>query len=333
MIRRMSADSASVPSELQVSRAVLARRLGRLKTELAKLSEEESHMVEEPSVRPGLTRLFQAADRLAAAVQIKDMAGELALFEHFDAQTLDVLISAADSILRAPVWNVESSYDMARRIELEIELTGRRVLLSPSYEWRTPDLENLVVAAESSRRAIELELHIVKQRREVDSIVGDVQQAAGITADTQLATAFSHYGEDETRSANRFRLAAIGVLIAVSGFSIYTAINIPVSLGSSLAHLGIAASGLAAFGYLARESNQHRNVGRWAGIISVQLRTLGAFSADMNHEQREHLRAHFGRRVFAELSPTGDMKDPGTDLVPTIQAAQDLIKLLRGLPG
>ncbi|QNE20186.1 hypothetical protein F1D05_22590 [Kribbella qitaiheensis] len=197
--------------------------------------------------------------------------------------------------------------------------------------WDKTDLNSLYSAAKSSMNGTRLEQEIVASRTKVNLIVEDVQQAAGVVADGELASAFNDYQKTEIKSANYFRGAAIGLLVAVMAFSIYSATKLPPSLGSSLAHLGIAVSGLAAFAYLARESAQHRNAGRWAAIMSVQLKTLSAYSADMTVAEREELRGVFGRRVFSELPSSSKEPQQGlTDIAPTLQALIDVIKSVRG---
>jgi hypothetical protein len=306
----------------------LARRLKILDTIASDFIDTDD---DQQNIADWLT-LLRAIRRVMTIVNYHDESSQYWIVEAAQTSYLEKLVTQIQTALGSKP-SPSAILELARQLELFTETTTR--LVRPGNDeaiWNITRLQEIRDEAETARRSVEVQQMLLQQVERVDSIVEDVQQAAGMTADSALTTAFSSYAEDEKRLANRFRTLGIGVLSTIAAFAIYTTINVPSGLGSSLAHLGIAASGLALFSYLAHESSQHRNAARWADIMSVQLRTLGAFTADMNTEQRESLRAQFGSRVFAEPSPV-DSKLPASDLGSTVQAASDLIKLMRGGPA
>lgn len=296
------------------------------------LAGEESGGAEES----GLQRLLGAVNRLRSMVRFTAKEGENI---SFDPLTVATLTTTVANLINQNAWSSTYTLEIASEIETHIKDQIRRYLdeleKQESRLLHTPfglSLRQVEREATMAIDGIRLERHFLSQRERLDAIVDDAQQAAGTVADSELATAFNTYEKAEAKTANYFRRGALGVLLGVLALSVYSSIKLPTNLGSSLAHLGIALSGLAAFAYLARESSQHRNSARWAAIMAVQLKTIGAFSSDMSTEQREELRAYFGRRVFSELPAVqGSEKDPR--LTPdSVQAVIEILKSLRGNP-
>ena len=309
------------------------RQLDDLATDMLALMMPEAfdsqNSSDEPPVqRLGLQRLVTSIHHLRSALRVK--SGKLwPVFETIDFGLQSAIIESIKAILRSPIWPANEAFDLAYRIERTIVDTLTSLIDTSNISVQNI-AEKLLPASRSAMDAVEMERHLSNQRERIDAIVSDVQTAAGSVADSELSSAFNTYQGSEASTANSFRIAALIVLLGVLGFSIYTAIEVPTSLGSSFAHLGIAFSGLAAFAYLARESAQHRTVARWAAIMSVQLKTLGAFTADMNLEQREELRTQFGHRVFSELPVAGEVKSQIEQLTPAMQTLLDVVKTIRG---
>ncbi|WP_134099344.1 hypothetical protein [Kribbella pratensis] len=282
--------------------------------------------------RPGADRIATAASHLKEAIGFRDSNG-LPIAEKLDVGVAEVFVQLIEDLASADEWDADRAFDTAIQLE---NFTREQIRRTPGYRTHVAggddpydDLRALDKESEFAVGNMDTERHLLQQRERVDAIVDDVQQAAGSVADSELAKAFSAYEVGERRSANYFRLGGLLVLLGVLGFSIYTTIETPTTLASSLAHLGIALSGLAAFAYLARESSQHRTVARWAAVMAVQLKTLAAFSADMAPPQREELRSFFGRRVFSEL-PATENRESASETALTAQSIVDIIKTARG---
>ncbi|MFF1818615.1 hypothetical protein ACFVWG_15035 [Kribbella sp. NPDC058245] len=254
---------------------------------------------------------------------------------------LHIFAEAAD----ADSWDEADAYDLASEIEEYLRQSCNRLIVD--FENGTlrgkagegyHSAEHKAVSRTSSDAGEAID-SIARQRRldaaanELEKLKLSAQRAASTVAEGELSEAFSSYGDRENRLAEVFRITAICLLLLLISFSVFSAAKLPASLGASLAHVGIGLSGLAAFGYMARESSQHRRAGRWAKVMSVQLRTLDAYAADMEDEQRRALREQFARRVFA--SPEYSLDDAGpagatTDLGPVLEAVMSLIKVARG---
>ncbi|TDO67690.1 hypothetical protein EV651_103604 [Kribbella sp. VKM Ac-2571] len=284
---------------------------------------------------PGAVRLGEAVSRLLKIFTIEGgdlahaRAQEVAL--SFDAGVVSSLAANVTLLVANPEWDPFRAFDLAYTTDRYTadrlaEYFGRDAANPPEFQ----KFERIQVQAKNAAEDARLEMQLRKSAASVEEIAESVKQAAGVVAEGKLSEAFKEYSETEMSGATRYRGLALGVLGAVVAFSIYTAAFLPTSLGSSLAHLGIGLSSLTAFGYLARESAHHRKAARWASVMSVQLRTFDAYSADLTTEKRELLREHFGRRVFAEPVYALDGHEPKTsDLAPLMQAAIDLVKVAR----
>ncbi|MFI5710975.1 hypothetical protein [Kribbella sp. NPDC051620] len=309
--------------------------VGQLREAIQKLGNDEgSEAFGNPTYdKYGRTRLMGAANRLIAALQV-GLSGDVLLAERFDKGIIRAFARVVGDLAFGDIWSESKAFEVAYEIELAINQQTSKLIRPDSVYRENPsrykELLRIDHEAESAATGIKQEQHLLSQVARVDEIVNDVEQAAGVVADSELAKAFSDHERAEAESANRFRIGAIAILMGIVAFSTYTAIEIPATLGSSLAHVGIAFSGLAAFAYLSRESAQHRKVARWSAMMAVQLKTLSAFSAGLSEGQRENLRSQFGQRVFSEMPTSGvDTPSNGADFSPTIQAVVDILKSAR----
>lgn len=155
------------------------------------------------------------------------------------------------------------------------------------------------------------------------------RRAAGQTADAELGRAYDKYGRSEQTSANWFRVGAVATLVIAAGVSLVGVYgDTPDSTAAAITHITAVVSVLALFGYLARESAQHRNTARWAAVMVVQLKTFDSYAADMSNQEREALRAYFGRRVFSELPGASNASsDRQEELTPSaLLALRDIVE-------
>lgn len=302
---------------------------------------------------PGFQRLRDAVGRFLGVCNFRINRGDamdmlppvtlddgriLGVVMLFDAGIIQAFVTNLEALLKrfaVTGWNRSHAISLASELELYLsDRVGQYLndvdfgdsLTSEEAEF----LGRVRVDASEAFNVLSTEMRLQDQLDSVSEIVQEVKQAAGVVAEGELTKAFNEYGGEEKGQARAFRLGAMGVLAAVLIFSSYAAMNLPTSLGSSLAHLGIALSGLAAFGYLAREASHHRKAARWAAVMSVQLRTLDAYAAGMTDEQKQSLRAQFARRVFAEpVYPLDSQGDLSGDVSPTLQAVMDLVRVAR----
>lgn len=137
---------------------------------------------------------------------------------------------------------------------------------------------------------------------EVRQTVRHVKEVAGATARGALAEHFSDLAEGQRRVANVLRLSVIALLVAVTLLTTWS-ISLHASAISSWLDLGRRAAVtlplLALAGYLGRESGHHRRTAEWADAITVQLRTIRAYTDGLPAELRDHIRAEFGNKIFS----------------------------------
>lgn len=178
-----------------------------------------------------------------------------------------------------------------------------------------------------------------KAASDAESIAQTARDAAGVTGDLTLSKYFSELGVEQRVSANWFRgfaiaLIVIAVLLAIvthPGFAAGEWIvpkvkNEWVALTYRLALL-VGIGTLAT--YLARQAGHHRRIADWAEALSVQLKTLEAFVAPLEPEDRADIYRVFASRVLGASPGTGSHQDESLSIS---QASDLLITLLRRNP-
>jgi hypothetical protein len=127
--------------------------------------------------------------------------------------------------------------------------------------------------------------------------------AAGIAADNTLGDHYSDIAIEELKSAKRFRVAAIGgfvLSVCMAGYIAFAIISDhDEGIGSQLFKLAVTLPILAVAFYLAHEANSHRMVARRAKEVEIRLKTLEAFLAPLEVDQRTILRAKVGESILS----------------------------------
>lgn len=192
------------------------------------------------------------------------------------------------------------------------------------------------IAAESiqvlvDREQVRLRLgELDEAAQKANQTVQDIEEAAGHVAEGELSLHFSSYEKSEKRAANISRYAVIAIVVAATVFVFYS-LN---STDSGFTWLDLAKKvsiivpAVALAAYLARESTRHRENSTWAATISVQLKTIKAYTDSLSSESRESIRSEFGSRIFTQRSPRHDLSSQGPSAT-LLTELRDLLALQR----
>lgn len=172
----------------------------------------------------------------------------------------------------------------------------------------------------------------VKLNEELQDSAAKAKDAAGIIGTASLATYFGNYGDREARSANAFRISALGGFVAAVVFALVfgngTAGTL-VSFDNEWTALAFKAAGAVGIGgiaaYLARQSGQHRRMANWARSMEVQLQSFPAFIEPLEYAQQADMYSLLARRVL-----TAPPEKSGTSSEDSVGPAQ-LIDVLTSI--
>ncbi|WP_020109768.1 hypothetical protein [Nocardia sp. 348MFTsu5.1] len=172
--------------------------------------------------------------------------------------------------------------------------------------------------------------------RTAESAAEQAQTATGNAGQDVIGSTFKTAAEDEAAQAKRWTWAVFALVVsgAAGTLTFVTVENdllTSVSAGWALifkALIGLPFYGLAA--YCAHVAGEHRSLARHFRILSVQLRSVGAYVAPMSDEQRSELRMILGRQAFSAPVPA-DVPSPGIspgadDLTALLGRALDIAK-------
>jgi len=142
------------------------------------------------------------------------------------------------------------------------------------------------------------------------------QEAAGAAAAEKLGTYYEEYAKRESKRADRLRWAVAVLLVLITGMAFVINFRVGgLSLGAELLRLSVTIPMAALATYLARESTRHRSSAKWAGELSIEMRSLPDYVKSLGESGIE-LRRAFGMRVFGTAADKSDStgEDPWTPL-------------------
>lgn len=154
-------------------------------------------------------------------------------------------------------------------------------------------------------QAGEIREKIEEKLQEADAAVKGIAEVAGTAAEGELSRHFAAYATAERKVANLARLSVIALAVAITIFT-FIAIGIGVhdlTWLELVRKLSLTLPAVALAAYLARESSRHRDSCNWAETISVQLKTVHAFTESMKEDARDLIRAELGKRIFSSQPP------------------------------
>lgn len=166
--------------------------------------------------------------------------------------------------------------------------------------WSFAEESNLLLDRFTLEQDHELLLgRIQESAREAATAADNAKRSAGIAGEASLSEHFSKYAESELKSANRFRIAAIGSVLVALAFALAFG---PIDTGN-WPHLTWRIATVAGAGtlaaYFARQAGQHRRVYNWAKSLEVQLLSFPAFISPLGKEERTEIYRTFARRVLS----------------------------------
>lgn len=257
-----------------------------------------------------------ALDELTDALQAR--AGTLSSPVQSDEVVLDQLASAPHDI---GTWK-EKYYPAA--------LDGLTDIQAHGY---TVDVGTGSIATVLSKRQAH---RVAMGVQAVEAAAGQAKAATGEAGTDVIGATFKTTATDEAKQAKRWTWAVFALVLlgAATTLTLVVAENdllASVSTGWALvfkALVGLPLYGLAA--YCAGVAGGHRALARHFLILSVQLRSVGAYVEPMSDEQRSELRMILGRQAFstpASADTSSPRLNPGTaELTTLLGRALDIAK-------
>ncbi|MFF1819153.1 hypothetical protein ACFVWG_17770 [Kribbella sp. NPDC058245] len=179
-----------------------------------------------------------------------------------------------------------------------------------------------------SRVALRAEIAGIKEvAAEVAQVAADSRDSATTVGELELASYFELLAASERRSANKYRISAIAILV-VSAILVYVAsFDSKISAADVIRHVAFVVPAVGLSTYLGAEASKHRRSAQWAEVVKVQLRTIGLFCASMDIESAISIRKLLANRVFGTIPGEGVESPSATGLSPT--ALEQVLGLLR----
>lgn len=169
------------------------------------------------------------------------------------------------------------------------------------------------------------ELADLAVRAESAAVASEV--AAGDSGAIHLGSYFLNYSEDEQKRARHHLWGMLGLVLLTVGVGVVLLVVEDKAPPTQmlLARLGVALPVLLAAIFVGRLAAVHTSAARQARELGVRLRTLPAYTAELDHEERRAIRSTFAQQVFdVRLNPHEAAADP---------AAGGLWDLVRRRPG
>jgi hypothetical protein len=200
-----------------------------------------------------------------------------------------------------------------------------------------PNIYRVTLPQNVSQQFVRLELEKISQARQsVDETKKDVEEAASVVGQANLAHAFEERMVIENTQADRWTrwvlsFVALGIILPVGFITVEQAVGAPSSpMALALrALIGLPLFGLAA--WAGRISSQHRETERYLALLGSQVKTINAYSANITDAQaKQELLMHLGMRAFSD--PALATRDKGkvaavpVELVPLLDKAMDIAK-------
>ena len=158
-------------------------------------------------------------------------------------------------------------------------------------------------------------------------------EAAGVVAEGSLAIEFATIARAERRPALVFQGLTIALFVGTIAYAAAVAYESREPSVELAQRLSVAIPVLLLAGYFSRESTRHRRAQRWATVLTAQLRTINAYTAQLDDANAAVLRQSFGQRVFMS-SPDGvESASDDSDATGSLLAGSaDLARAIRGTP-
>jgi hypothetical protein len=194
--------------------------------------------------------------------------------------------------------------------------------------------------ARTARRILELtgRLERVTEQSVLDAAeIGErrvaTAEAAGVVAEGSLAIEFATIARAERRPALIFQGLTIALFVGTIAYAAAVAYESREPSVELAQRLSVAIPVLLLAGYFSRESTRHRRAQRWATVLTAQLRTINAYTAQLDDANAAVLRQSFGQRVFMS-SPDGvESASDDSDATGSLLAGSaDLARAIRGTP-
>jgi hypothetical protein len=190
----------------------------------------------------------------------------------------------------------------------------------------------LVMRSRLATAALQRDIEGIREvAAEVAQVAAESRDNAGMVGELELATYFDQLAKDERSTANKFRYAAIGILVLSAGLVYGVSFEKAISTGEIIRHVAFVLPALGLSTYLGAEAAKHRRSAQWAEAVKVQLRTVGLFCASMDRESATSIRKHLANRVFGALP--GEGSEPPTDVALSPAVLEQLAVLVRTSKG
>lgn len=178
----------------------------------------------------------------------------------------------------------------------------------------------------------------VQLNEELQESVEKAKDAAGEVGNASLSSHFASYADEELRSANGFRNAAL------TGFALALAFALLFGNGkdgwfltfqndwTALAFKVAGAAGIGGISaYLARQAGQHRRMSNWARSMAVQLQSFPAFIEPLAYEEQAEMYRMLARRVLtAPPEKSGDASEDSVGAAQLLDLVTNLAKRSSG---
>ncbi|NGM13525.1 hypothetical protein [Verrucosispora sioxanthis] len=144
-----------------------------------------------------------------------------------------------------------------------------------------------------------------KLHREVVQIAEDAQEAAGITANSEVASFYQERAQQERLRYvlwNSLLIAASSAAAIVGWFAVNRTADATLTI-HEFARITVALPIFAFAVYAARQASYHRNAEAEANLTAVQLKTVKAFTDALDATSKQEMLRLLGSRIFGAAPP------------------------------
>lgn len=188
-----------------------------------------------------------------------------------------------------------------KRVGTAIARVPASTSVSEAWQHVSGQIHYLLAIAVVDEDRLRVEI-LVRDVRASSNLARAAANAAGAAADATIGSQFDAMADGELKQARFFRQAAFGLAVVAVVLALvlllvgtketedWAAISVRVLAVASLAALAAYASRIAA---------QHREVGVWARVVAVQLRSLDAFVTSIEDQAtKDRVREVAAMRMF-----------------------------------
>ena len=193
-----------------------------------------------------------------------------------------------------------------KRIDEEINRYGIRYDEVLEESRKIGGALNLEFRSEFAKREAEYQREVDGLLTQLRNLLVEATNVVTATAEEVTARSYATYADEQSASADRWRLVAVGSFFGV--FLLYAFILVTTQrleqLPWQLTAFKITGSaGLLAVGtYAAKESSRHRRAEWLARSIHLDIHALGPFIANLGGDEQREIRASAARRLFVKAS-------------------------------